>query len=367
MLKIDRIDNFEEFLKLEPIWNTLLAQSDCDMPFLTFEWFSCWWKTFGLNSELILLLIKDKDQITAIAPLMRKKIKWRWLPVVAISFIANYHSNRCGLIIAKNEKRGIFDLIFKYFKESECHFDILCFDFIMKDSMTDKLLKEALSVNMMKYRAMNGDLSPYIQIQGSWDDYKKSMSSNFRHKLNRTKNKFERHGKYEIRKFTNDLTSEAMQDLAAVSRKTWKFKEKTAIASNTQYMDLYSSIAKIFSKKEWLNIWILKLGNKPISFILNFVYKNKVYSSKIGFDEEYADFAPGEFLNAAAIKDCFDNKMDEYDWLGENLPFKTRWTPHCRPHIKYRIFQQSAYGKILSSIELSIIPKIKKFFHCKII
>ncbi len=58
MLTIKPVTTYEEFLKLEPVWNRLLAESDSDMVFMTFEWFKHWWQMFGQGSEMLILVMR---------------------------------------------------------------------------------------------------------------------------------------------------------------------------------------------------------------------------------------------------------------------------------------------------------------------
>jgi hypothetical protein len=47
VLNVRAVTSYGEFLKLEPVWNKLLAESDSDILFMTFEWFNHWWLMFG--------------------------------------------------------------------------------------------------------------------------------------------------------------------------------------------------------------------------------------------------------------------------------------------------------------------------------
>ena len=105
MMKVKVIDSFDGFQKLEPIWNDLLCRSDIDIPFMTFEWFSCWWQAFTGEEKPFILLVKENGRIVGIAPLMETKIRYRkFLQVKAITFIANKHTSRAGLILIEKLK-----------------------------------------------------------------------------------------------------------------------------------------------------------------------------------------------------------------------------------------------------------------------
>lgn len=358
MPQVEEIRTFEGFLGLKPAWDKLLAESDNDVVFMTFEWFRFWWQAFGKDSEMRVLLVKDAEEIIAIVPLMIKKTKWRGLPIRALSFMANYHSNRSGMIIGK--KGGdIGAALMSHLKERSAEFDMMQLYFIVNGSQTDLRIREGLAANRFRYCKLPGARSPYIPLSGNWDDYFHFRSRNFRHKLNRLQNKYKRLKEWQIMKYTNADIDRAMQELIEVSKKSWKHKGGTAIGSDENLVNFYSSLAEFAAREGILNIWILKIGKKPAAFIFNLKYGQRIYSLKIGFDQEQEKFSPGEFLNLKAIKESFENNYREYDWLGEGLSFKMKWTDQDREHCKYWIFNDTFYGRLLAFLELDMISGLR--------
>ena len=56
---------------LEPVWNTLLADSGTDTIFLSFEWITAWLEWIGRDVEPWVLVAKDASgEVVGIAPLM---------------------------------------------------------------------------------------------------------------------------------------------------------------------------------------------------------------------------------------------------------------------------------------------------------
>ena len=68
-MKIIEINHFKDFISLKNTWDMLLEHSSNEV-FSTWEWLSTWWKYFGNNKKLLILLAKENDRIVGIAPLM---------------------------------------------------------------------------------------------------------------------------------------------------------------------------------------------------------------------------------------------------------------------------------------------------------
>ena len=76
MLKITEINDLNLFLNLKSEWNGVLRRSKDDSIFLTWEWLSTYWKYFGKERKLRILLMEDKNQIIAIAPLRQQRVNF---------------------------------------------------------------------------------------------------------------------------------------------------------------------------------------------------------------------------------------------------------------------------------------------------
>jgi CelD/BcsL family acetyltransferase involved in cellulose biosynthesis len=360
MYTVEAIDSFERFRALAAAWNGLLAQSDVDNPFLRHEWVECWWNSYGGGKELLVLLVKEGEDIVAIAPLMRCRSRWRKLPVRIVTFIANEHSLRLGVIM-KNDDPAILRQIMVHLQE-RCRYDLILLDLVENDSATEKGITALASYDGRRYLPMESFRSPYIPSAGCWEEYLKGRSKNFRHKISRIANLCRRRGDCTVTNYSGSGVEQALDAVLCISKKTWKFRSKTAIASNGRDTKFYRLLAETASAKGWLNLWILRAGGAPAAFAYNLDYGGKIYALKIGFDETFSALAPSEYLNACAIRACFEEGRREYDWLGKDLPFKMRWTSACRLHRKHLLFSGRLYGRALFFLETGIVPLLKKLF-----
>lgn len=359
MFRFEVINNFEDFLRLEGQWNSLLVESDQDEALMTHEFFCSWWETFGKDHEMLVVLVWENEELIAIAPLMRRKVKWRGAKAEVISCMANIQSNRTGLII-KGNRKNILSETLRFFKASEVYFDMFQLNYILKGSWTEINIIDTLQTCGYKYREMPHNFSPFISIKLDWQEYKKDRSRNFRHKLNRLNNLYRRLEDFNVIKYSNDKIEDAINEVFSISEKSWQYDKDSFLVSTKKEQHFLYNLAIKMAEKGYLNIWVLKIREIPVAFVFNLTYKKRIYSLKIGYDQAYSKFSPGEFLISKAIQDSFDNGYHEYDWLGTNLPFKMRWADHCHEHCNYWIFNKTARGKLLATIEILIISNLSR-------
>lgn len=359
MFEIEVIDAYEQFRRMEPCWDGLIEGSDADSPFMTFEWLSSWWESFGKEQRMLVLLVKRSNDVVAIVPWMRSAVSWRHLPVTAVNFISNYLSERNGMVLKENNPR-ILDSLFNYLR-SRYRYDLLILEHVVKGSVSERAL--ALYAQEMKPRCLvhRGNAAPYIEVNASWETYYRGLPKNFRSRMNNIGNILNRSGACDIVRVSSGDIERAMQELLDISRRTWKFANGTAIANHPDTAKFYTLLAHRAAAKGWLDLWFLKLDGKPIAFTFNLRRNGKVYGLKSGYDETYRRMAPSRYLNQHTIRECFQLGMREYDLLGKNDPFKMKWASRCREHCTYILFNDTVYGRALSFVENAVVQPLKRF------
>ena len=362
MYTVQVLSTLEEMHSMEPEWNRLLSESDTNIPFLSQAWLSCWWRVFGKGSRLFVLVVREGEEIAAIAPLMKTKTLVRGVPVTAVSFIDDYHSERNGLIL-KREDPEIGRVLVGFIRASGC--DVMMLNLILKDTAADRALREGLAAHGMPHIVREGSRSPTIPVEAGWQQYYQGRSKNFRHKLNRVSNLFNRRGKFEVARYTDRNIERGLKEMADISRKTWKYRNGTAIVNRERNARFYAQLAMEASARGFLNLWVLKYEGRPIAFAYNLEWNKRIFALKIGFDETYHNMSPSEFLNLNAVRDCFERNFLEYEWLGKPLSFKMRWTSVCKEHVKYMAFNSTVRGKLLYSVETRLVPFVKSLLGRK--
>lgn len=364
MLKIELINDYEKFLALEPVWNQTLAKSDIDIPYMTFEWFASWWKSYQGDNSLFILLVKEGDEILGIAPLMTQKIKFRGLPVKAVKFICNDQTSRAGFISSERHEAvlgAIIDFLLKQAPKAK----LITLDFIEDATSSTLALNEVLCKKNIKYRKIEGYASPYIRIEGDWENYAKGLTKSFRKNIKRVKKRVQNTGDYVIEKYTGDNVGKGFEELLAVSEMSWQHQNGTAIASSEREKAFYFSLAQKASQNDWLNLSICKLDGVPIAYEFALRYKSRNYSLKSGYNQEYRKLSPSMFLDTFTIPESFATGDAEYEFMGISDDYKMRWTDKIRHHSNYWIFGNGFYGGLLTFLELGFVNTVRKILSNK--
>jgi CelD/BcsL family acetyltransferase involved in cellulose biosynthesis len=358
-MEMDIITGYGDFLKLKGAWNALLSRSDVNHPYMTHEWMDCWWQVHGKENGLYIPAFREDGEITALAPCMITKTKFRGLPARALTFIASNYSNDSGFIMAGKDRPLAEAMLLHLLDGGSNGYDILFLDYLPNGSVTEGLLREVLSERGTKHLAFAGNSSPYIPLEGTWEKYFEARPSKLRTKIRSNARKFEELGDYSIEKYTSENIAGAMDLVLEISRNTWKYKEGTAIANSSDNMAFYTCFAQAAAASGWTSIWVLKLKENPIAFSYSMLYDNRMYAYKNGYKQEFRELSPSEFLHTEIIKQCLESGVAEYNWLGMNEDYKMKWTSLCREHTRYWIFPGGMYSSLLYAFEDRVINNLK--------
>ncbi len=355
MLKIALIDNFPAFCRCAPFWNRLLEKSDIDIPFMTYEWLDTLWRCYLRKEKVMVLVFTQDSEPVAAVPLKLVRVIWRGLPVTQLCFLSHF---RTGLIDVSGE--NVLDLAVRFLWEKKTPFDMMYFDFIESGSRTSRYINEFIDSSRLSCRMLPGQLSPYLRLEQGWDAYLRTRSDNFRDKWRRTGNALGKEGDYRLARYSapGDVP-EAMEKVLSISRRTWKFKSRTAIASSPSRILFHTELARAAAGKGWLRILLISDKETPVAFIFELRYNGTVFFLKTGFDESYANRSPGFFIICQSIKEAFEDGYAQYDMLGKNEGFKMKFTSLVREHSKFLIFNRTLAGRFLYFVESKLVTAAK--------
>jgi CelD/BcsL family acetyltransferase involved in cellulose biosynthesis len=361
VLTIKIINKFEDFLKLEFIWSELLSNSDSDTPFLTFEWVKCWWQAFGKSKELLIILIKnEKNNIIAIAPLMRIEDKYRNFNVRTVCFIKDSNSSHSNFIIIQRNDE-VLKRIFSFLHEIRDTWDLIVLDYIIDEINSYSSLKKFLKESNSHFLITNQHRSPYISVGSDWETFYMQKSAKFRKTLRNEINRINKVGEVKIEEIVDtDKLDEVLEEIRLVSEKSWKGRVGSDFGHSQENFSFFKLLSEECKKKGWLSIWFLKVNNKTIAMEYHIKYKNKIYGLRGDFDESYKYCSPGAVLDYHIVKNVFMNHFAEYDMCGEAYKYKLEWTSLCKNHQKITIYNKTAYGTSLYFLETKMVPVVRK-------
>jgi hypothetical protein len=60
------------------------------------------------------------------------------------------------------------------------------------------------------------------------------------------------------------------------------------------------------------------------------------------------------------LEDCFDNGLDEFEFLGVFDRWKESWAELARPHYWAYVFANTPTARLIRSAKFGVVPKVKQ-------
>lgn len=329
-------------------WDDLLLQSDGANAQLTREWLGSWWETFGRNSRLALVTVRDAGKITGIAPLMVTKVIGKaGAALKKLTFIGDGHTDYHDVLIADERREETVRTLVEFILRERESWDALCFQNFRGDSANLPVLREAFKDTPLTLAQRVNIQSPYISLEGTWADYYGAVGKNMRSDIRRRSNRLARMGRAEfVRLHEVDDIDGILETLKAIHVKCRQMQGGRSWYIDPRRLAFASRVLKRFGDRQWLDLVLLKLNGRVIAYYLGFAYRSKVYFWNTGFDPEFSEVSPGKLLLHHWIKDSFAQGYREFDFMVGEEPYKRQWTNAVRPNYELFVFKKTVRSRL---------------------
>jgi len=356
-LHFQTIRNYDDFLGLRQTWNELACQSGIDHAFMRHEWFDCWLRNMGDPSRLAILAGYQEDRLAAIAPLQINREKLKGIPVRSISFLMSGISPRCNFIIHPRFPRNDF------FKAL---FQIRGWDLMNLGGLESEIAVTSDFISFLereysgRYTLEAARQSPFLHIDGNWDNYLESLSKKHRKNIKQGLNRMARLGQYVFEKCDSPgRFIEIYDDILGVSQKSWKAKSGSDIGAIPSQKAFYRDFCGSFE-----GLWEMRLlwvGDKCIAFNIFLRQGNRMTGIRTDYDEEYRYYGPGQMMILFTLMDLFKSRLPwEFDMGGMAADFKLDWTDHVRNHVNIMVAHPGPFGSLLLFGRIKLLPFLRR-------
>jgi len=355
MISVEKISQESAFKDLKTTWNSLLKQSDADTPFLTWEWLYLWWKHFGDNSELMILVVREDDKPVALAPLMSRVRPFGFLNIKEILFLGSFGvgSDYLDFIITRGRESSSVEQIFRYLTGNQQKWDAINLTNIPETSKSIEQFTKTSKNRGYPSIVAASVVCPSILLPSTWEEYVSTLSKSMRTTIKHKSKKLNKSAtvEYEVTGESSDL-DEAMNDLFVLNRLRMKTKNLQGAFSNGKFTKFHQDIMPVFFQNDILHLSFLKANNMRIAALYNFIYNDTCFYYQSGFDPVWAKFSPGTVLFSMSIQDAIENGMLEYDFLQGDELYKSSWTNTKRQCVSIFVYNKTFTGLFLYSFNV---------------
>lgn len=348
------------FEQLRPEWDGL-RQSGADQdPFLSCDWFACWWRAFGGRRKLYLVTVRQGGALRAVLPLMLEQTWRHGIPVRRLATIGNDHTPRFDLVRDRNDE-CIFMAVWNHLITIQSEWDVLDFCRLSADSMmTARFVQCAVDQGVKRSLWARAPTSPWIDVLPSWNDYLNARSSGFRKSIRRKMRRLAALGEVRLETLTDQAAlAPGLADGLHIESDGCKGSKRTAIASQPSVAGFYTELANLMASRGQLRLHFLTLNNQRIAFDYSLLSDRCLYSLKAGHSRDHAHLSPGTLLLGLIVQSAHDEGLYGIDLMGDADSFKMQWTDTTRAHHWLHCYSDSLRGRWLHLVKCQLLSGLR--------
>ena len=333
-ISIRHIQNMEEFEDLRDQWSQLLESRQRKTTFLTWEWLSAWWNHYKENRELWLITAWEGDELVGVAPLMKTNMRKHGVQFRLLHSLGSPNCDESDFPVRNGDLQivnALCDYLYSHRKQWDA---IELNEFETKNSAWHIIQNYFFNTGCIIQSHTN--LHYHIPIRDSWESYRKSLSKNLRHNIERRLRRAQESHQVEFRYVKGrELEWDDFETLFAVSEKG-NFPEKY---KSKQERSFHRELLHRMQGHYWIEIAFLCLNGQAIAFEYGFNMDGSFEDWRTGFDLSHSELAGGTLLLYYLLKQFHSDEHRDLDFLRGEYDFKEKWLPEKREFVEVRIIQ----------------------------
>lgn len=316
-MNIVEVKDLSGFFALEKEWKNVLNRCNHSV-FSTFEWLTCWWKHYGIDKRLVILLAESDNEIAGIAPLMYSVHRMFGARMGKIEFIGTPHSDYNDFLLVHEEEACVANFI-SYLGHSPFRWSCIELVEIPQNSKSLRILGGASKRLKAAHRC------PYTPLPESYETFLEGLNHKKRNDLRRNLKRLEKEFEVNFVDYSRpESCIKGMNEFFILHQLRWRSKGYLkALPPRDRSFSL--EISRFFSSNGWLRLYLLELSGKPVGALYGFGYGGKFYYYLSGFDPRYSRYSVGNLLVAKAIEKSIEEGLSEFDFLRGDEDYKDRW------------------------------------------
>jgi len=342
----------KEFFNSRDAWATLLARSDSDKLFMSWEWLNTWWKIFKDEKTMCLRMfvaIDENDNLVGIAPLyITNVITKKVIRTRRLQFIGNCWRGKATMpteivdfIADKNVSSEVISIFYEHI-DSLGDWDEFVLSNLSKSTATYKCLVAGEKLGNSYFRCAEAYNSYYLDTIGDFDDYLKKISKSMRLKLFNRRKLINSIGKVSFENLDAGL-DDCFKLLNQLHRKRWG-----SDLFEGDRLKFNKIVSELMMKQNSVQFSVILFDKEPISIQYNYIVNNRKYNIQAGFDELFHKKISLGYLHFGyEIEDSFKDRIIAYDFLmgkGKNTQYKKRLTSRKYELVDMQIIRNNYVG-----------------------
>ena len=321
-------------------WDNFAKQVSPDLQFLNQDWYSTWEHKYlpriNPNSHIqYISLFDDKDNIYGAFPYVEfSKFGLKILSVAGLYY--PFRSTLFSFKYASDCANAFVETI-----HTSYHNNIVRIGPAVEEEVANRKIHESFLARGWKcYQTERGQTN-VLHLPSSVDKYKASLSKKFTDNMRRAKNKLDKLGDVEYKRFNNCDSAEwgnVIDQCVSVEKRSWLAADKEAELRISENGEFWKHYLKSSDASNRVVVWVVTLNGEPIAYDFAIDSGNYRYGFSSHYDEKYKKYSAGILVHNCMFEDAINSGIATIDMGDGNPDYKARWGAELGSRIVDYIF-----------------------------
>ena len=208
-------------------------------------------------------------------------------------------------------------------------------------------------------------VSSFADVSAGWDAYLAQRSSNTRKQMRKRLRQMESDGavaRYARREDAD--AGDILQDVFAVSAKSWKATNGTDIGSKAQDRAFFEALFYGMQDSCRMMAGVLYLNDKPVANEILLNLRGDIFNLMSDYDEGYANHGVGTTVLCVSLRNACDENARHMDFLRQT-PFLESYADNTQDLVRLRIALRPSLAPLLIRGQFAVRGLRERLFGAK--
>lgn len=348
-MKVRCIEGWEETATLAGEWNALSALGRAEDIFLSFEWYDALRSVHGTEIATETLVLEDAAGIVAIWPLHRRRTRMHVvLRLAGITDGSDWYLPHAGIATRGDPTEVARSYLGHLVARAD--WDVLVVNSLIEGGTWHRAFVDAAKGLDLPVRPEAGERTPYLPLEGSWNDYLAARGKKLR--LKRCQRSMETLGEVRVQQFRTPVElTEVLPAVVAVEEQSWKQDAGTALTARDWEYRFYRQLLQVAGPHGWAQVTLMYVDGRPVAHDIGLVRDGRYVCLKTSFVESIRSSSPGRVLREFIVRSLYERGFAEHDFLGKDERWKMLWTDRVRPHVGLMLFRTRLRASLVRGLD----------------
>jgi CelD/BcsL family acetyltransferase involved in cellulose biosynthesis len=329
-LHLQQLESVDQIRRLASRWDDLWARSEVSLPTVRAELVAGWVEHFAPDARLRVLVVEEGDRLVGAIPLIGRRVRGV-VPVGDVTW--NYWSPNGELLVDPAVAHEALEMLAEAIERLP--WPLVWLETVPLSSDRWQGLLAVLARRGLAYDAHVRYHIGQVEIARDFAEHESRLSGNHRRLLRKRLARLESVGPVELRTHVDPDPDELECLLRAafeIEDRSWKGREGSSVLSTPGMFEFYFHQACRLAQWGHLRLSFLDCDRQPIAFEFGWTAKGVYHMYKMGYDESFGRYSPGNLLRMLAIRAfCERREPRIVDFQGPRTEAFARWSTRSYP------------------------------------